>query len=466
MSSLLDRGCPAPASRSRPKSEPGRTRAGAPSGAAIGQDRERRPQPRPVSCACVRAIFPALRLVAGEGSGDVTASLRLASEGPALDPWRLGGEVWGYVVRRPSRVGFCAATLGANLVPVETTPDARLAMAAFELSSRAGIGRRCSSIVGPQSSRYARCLGVCWSTSWGVAREVRADQQPLLVIEGQTFECPRRSTGVRQGAGSTRSTYCIPACVAMFTEEVGVSPVWPVVERTASTDRAGCARSSRIRARVRPDRGRDRVVFKAEIGAVSERACQVQGVWVDARPCAARDSVDPRDGHGRSTQALAAIAPIVSASTSTTSTPRRGRPTRSVGFSSDEHLHDRAVLNRRGPTDRGYNSVEDSSASGRISSADRTSRHAFEGEATGGCCACRPCSFARCARTRPTPRSRATAFWYVPVYVRRARTGHLLSWLPLGYLVYRNVERIVRDRDGRRGLPGGAFPCAAASGTV
>ncbi len=69
----------------------------------------------------------------------------------------------------------------------------------------------------------------------------------------------------------------LPACVAMFTEEVGVSP--------AGGD-GGAMYRARVtelivsgRAFARIENGR--VVFKAEIGAVAPLACQVQGVWVN-----------------------------------------------------------------------------------------------------------------------------------------------------------------------------------------
>src|SRR3954465_14324269 len=42
-------------------------------------------------------------------------------------------------------------------------------------------------------------------------------------------------------------------------------------------------------------------------------------------------------------------------------------------------------------------------------------------------------------------------------YVRRAAPG-IYSWLPLGWLVLRNVERIVRGGVGRGGSQGVAFP--------
>ena len=47
-------------------------------------------------------------------------------------------------------------------------------------------------------------------------------------------------------------------------------------------------------------------------------------------------------------------------------------------------------------------------------------------------------------------------------YIRRAAPG-IYSWLPLGYRVYRNVERVVREEMDRDGRAGGALPRAAAA---
>jgi predicted GNAT family acetyltransferase len=68
----------------------------------------------------------------------------------------------------------------------------------------------------------------------------------------------------------------LPAAVAMFTEEVGVSPL--------RVD-GGAGYRARVAELVRAGRSLawfegGEVVFKAEIGAVSRAACQVQGVWV------------------------------------------------------------------------------------------------------------------------------------------------------------------------------------------
>ena len=184
-------------------------------------------------------------------------------KGSGLDPWRLGGELWGW-----SEDGELVSLLylGANLVPVDTTTAARTAFA--ERLRR--IGRRCSSIVGPADD-----VNELWpliADSWGPTREVRA-VQPLLVMDGDSAIIP--DYGVRQ-VHESELDVLVPACVAMFTEEVGVSP---------TSGGGGDAYRARIlelirmgRAYARIDNGK--VIFKAEIGAIGDGVCQVQGVWV------------------------------------------------------------------------------------------------------------------------------------------------------------------------------------------
>jgi uncharacterized protein len=62
-----------------------------------------------------------------------------------LEPRWLGGEVWGYEVDG-ELVSACHA--GANLVPVQATPDA---IAAFA-ERAASRPRRCATIVGPSDA--------------------------------------------------------------------------------------------------------------------------------------------------------------------------------------------------------------------------------------------------------------------------------------------------------------------------
>ena len=68
----------------------------------------------------------------------VTSRVQIAG----LDPWRLGGEMWGWYADGQLS-SLCYA--GANLVPICAGPEAVRAFA--ERARRAG--RRCSSIVGP-----------------------------------------------------------------------------------------------------------------------------------------------------------------------------------------------------------------------------------------------------------------------------------------------------------------------------
>ncbi|HTC70217.1 MAG TPA: DUF4081 domain-containing protein, partial [Acidothermaceae bacterium] len=171
-------------------------------------------------------------------------------DGAGLDPWRLGAEVWGYMAG--GRVAaLCYA--GANLVPVGASVDACRGFA--EKARRQG--RRCSSIVGPADQ-----VGMLWSlleSAWGPPRDVRP-HQPLLAISDPPTIAP--DPLVRR-VRPDELEILYPACVAMFTEEVGVSP--------ANGDGGSLYRArvgeliAQGRAFARIEDGR--VVFKAEIGA-------------------------------------------------------------------------------------------------------------------------------------------------------------------------------------------------------
>ncbi|HEY5032690.1 MAG TPA: GNAT family N-acetyltransferase [Actinomycetes bacterium] len=191
----------------------------------------------------------------------VTARVRAAG----FDPWRLGGELWGYVV--DGRIeSLCYA--GANLVPVEATTEAVKAFA--ERARRQG--RRCSSIVGPADEVLA--LWELLEPTWGPPRELRAVQPVMATGYDPLVAADPLVRRVRLDELDT----VMPACVAMFTEEVGVSPLVGDggVYRSRVTELVASGRSfARIEG--------GEVVFKAEIGAVTSEACQVQGVWVNPR---------------------------------------------------------------------------------------------------------------------------------------------------------------------------------------
>ncbi|WP_327326395.1 GNAT family N-acetyltransferase [Streptomyces sp. NBC_01210] len=190
----------------------------------------------------------------------VTSRVQVAG----LDPWRLGGEMWGWYAGGQLR-SLCYS--GANLVPICATPEA---VRAFADRARR-TGRRCSSIVGPAepTAELWRLL----EPSWGPARDVRA-QQPLMVTEQPPgdIEADPYVRRIRKD----EIEVIMPACVAMFTEEVGISPMsgdGGLLYQARVAELVGAGRSF-----ARIDDGK--VVFKAEIGAATSQACQIQGVWV------------------------------------------------------------------------------------------------------------------------------------------------------------------------------------------
>lgn len=117
----------------------------------------------------------------------------------------------------------------------------------------------------------------------------------------------------------------MPACVAMFTEEVGISPLagdGGLLYQARVAELIGAYRSF-----ARIDDGK--VVFKAEIGAATPQACQIQGVWV----------APEHRGRGLSETGMAAVlryaladvAPVVSLYVNDYNTPARRSYAR-VGF--------------------------------------------------------------------------------------------------------------------------------------
>jgi len=212
--------------------------------------------------------------------GDPVAACMVAArvEVAGLDPWRLGGELWAVGSKLD---GLCFS--GANLVPLR---GERAALRSFADRARRH-GRGCSSVVG-----RAELVLPLWDDlagHWAPAREVRADQ-PLMVLAGP----PAVVTDplVRTVRLDELDRY-LPAAVAMFTEEVGIDP-------RGGDDGAGYrARVADLvgagRAFARFDG--DQVIFKAEIGALSRRVGQIQGVWVHP---ACR-------GHGLGTAGTAAV---------------------------------------------------------------------------------------------------------------------------------------------------------------
>ncbi|UVJ41546.1 GNAT family N-acetyltransferase [Arthrobacter sp. CJ23] len=210
------------------------------------------------------ADTPALRALADE---DVVANVfilaHLDTTGTAA-PTSGGASVFG-VFDGGTLLGACWA--GANLVPVQLDPGLAgyIAMAAHH------TGRRYASIFGPAETVLA--IHSRLEELGHFAHEVRA-RQPLLTIAGPPLIEPNRSLSVGQMADFDR---ILPACAAMFEEEVGYSPFLGGQD-FYSRRVAGLIRQGHSLVHID---AAGTVIFKAELGAVTSDVTQVQGVWMN-----------------------------------------------------------------------------------------------------------------------------------------------------------------------------------------
>ncbi|MCU1677649.1 MAG: GCN5-related N-acetyltransferase [Frankiales bacterium] len=203
-----------------------------------------------------------------------------------LDSWRLGAEMWGFPANGPL-TALCYA--GANMVPVGADEAASRAFA-----DRAKRGsRRCSSLVGPAAQIASLWGGL--ESSWGPARDVRL-HQPLMAID---HDPDSPDDQLVRAVRPDELDVVLPACIAMFTEEVGVSPVEIDGGALYRARVAELIRMGRAFAHIEDGK----VLFKAEIGAATHLVCQVQGVWV---------SPELR-GQGRGTAGTAAVVKLARA---------------------------------------------------------------------------------------------------------------------------------------------------------
>jgi hypothetical protein len=218
--------------------------------------------------------------------------------------WRVDARVFGYGSRRRLD-SIC--WLGANLIPVHASGPAVQAFAEV-----AGLqSRTCSSLVGESEA----VLGI-WThlaDLWGPARDVRPCQ-PLLATWTQPSIPPDPTIRlVRPG----EVNLLFPAAVAMYTEEVGVSPIGADGGRDYRERIVDLVRARRAYAKFVGGR----VVFKAELAVITPHTTQVQGVWV----------APEWRGRGLGTAAMAAVvrdalrrvAPSVSLYVNDFNTPAR-----------------------------------------------------------------------------------------------------------------------------------------------
>lgn len=222
------------------------------------------------------------RLVAAEPLVNAVVAARLAA-GHSFDPARLGGVLLG----SRDLGGLSGAVFnGGNLLPIGGDPDDWTTLAEHV----ARVTRVCTSIVGPADAVTA--MWTVLEPHWGPARAIRSGQ-PLLALHRGDPVTARPDRRVRTMHPDEIDRY-LPAAAAMFEEELGISPFG---------GRSGSSYRRRVENLLAAGRSfgiidrTGRMEFKADIGALTDHTCQLQGIWV--RP-------DLR-GNGLGTAAVAAV---------------------------------------------------------------------------------------------------------------------------------------------------------------
>ncbi|MGT2463992.1 GNAT family N-acetyltransferase [Sinomonas atrocyanea] len=220
-----------------------------------------RPAPRAVRRLTDEDTPALAALAAVDPVANVFVAAHLAAHGSAAETGT-GAEIVGTFDGDGRLASAC--WLGANIVPVEVPAEHARAYADVIRHSR----RRFASIFGPAEAT----LAIFAELSGPPARDVRR-AQPLLAMEGAPAVPADPLVRV-----TTLEDFdaLAPACVSMFEEEVGYSPV------------AGGSDNYYRRVRQLIAEGHSfarfgaqgEVVFKAELGSVSPAASQIQGVWV------------------------------------------------------------------------------------------------------------------------------------------------------------------------------------------
>lgn len=159
----------------------------------------------------------------------------------------------------------------------------------------AGRRRTGSSIVGPADQVMGLWNRIC--KRWGPARDVR-ERQFSMVMDSDPDVV---ADPLVQPAGVGDVSLVFPASVAMYIEEVGYDPTSHGAGYAYRVARLVRSQHTFIRKAPLADDSGERVVFKADVGALAGGVAQLQGVWV---------APDLR-GRGIATAGVAAVVKLV-----------------------------------------------------------------------------------------------------------------------------------------------------------
>lgn len=201
-----------------------------------------------------------------------------------LEPARMAGSIWGWFADDEL---VSALHAGPNIVPVALTEAAAAAFATKVLARQ----DRPATIVGDRDQ-----VTELWDhlqQDWPAPREARWEQ-PLMSLNQPPAVEPDPQVRITR---PEEVGVLFPASVAMYTEEIGTSPIIDGQERRYRARVEQLVRRGWSFSRI----ARGRVEFKAEVTWVSPDVAQVQGVWV---PPELR-------GQGIATAGMAAVVKLV-----------------------------------------------------------------------------------------------------------------------------------------------------------
>ncbi|MFJ2619022.1 GNAT family N-acetyltransferase [Glutamicibacter sp. NPDC087344] len=160
-----------------------------------------------------------------------------------------------------------ACWVGANMAPTAMPEEQAHEYALMALATR----QRFASIFGPAATVLA--MHEVLADGPQSIFDVR-ENQPLMEMRGNPVDIPRRRLRTAQPSEFDK---VLPASAAMFEEELGYSPL----------ENGGSFYRGRVRQLIRQghtlidtdDLGN--IVFKADLGTVTEQVAQIQGVWIN-----------------------------------------------------------------------------------------------------------------------------------------------------------------------------------------
>lgn len=211
------------------------------------------------------------------GASDRDAALEICARHPADNVFVAARILEGFSYGAGTLVGFeedgDLASLcwsNANIVPVETTPAARRAIA--DKARRWMRGGRAASLLGPADQVLD--LWNRLEPSWGAARAIRRNQPHLVTSTAPSRLGIRLDERVRR-ARPDEVDLVLPAAAHMFTAEIGYPPF-----RGSSRAYRGLLSNLIERGHTYVVIERGAVIFKADVGSVGLGCAQIQGVWL------------------------------------------------------------------------------------------------------------------------------------------------------------------------------------------